>query len=66
VVGEAMGVEEVGVGFACRGARSRGDGRSEIGAYFLRERDVWCLLFVLIRQGLRVYYILFIGIKYAV
>jgi hypothetical protein len=30
VVGEVMGVEEVGVGFACRGARSRGDRRSEI------------------------------------
>jgi hypothetical protein len=30
VVGEVKGVEEVGVGFACRGARSRGDRRSEI------------------------------------
>jgi hypothetical protein len=29
-VGEVKGVEEVGVGFACRGARSRGDRRSEI------------------------------------
>jgi len=30
VVGEVKGVEEVGAGFACRGARSRGDRRSEI------------------------------------
>jgi len=30
VVGEVKGVEEVGVRFACRGARSRGDRRSEI------------------------------------
>ena len=30
VVGEVKGVEEVGVGFACRGARSRRDRRSEI------------------------------------
>jgi len=30
VVGDVKGVEEVGVGFACRGARSRGDRRSEI------------------------------------
>ena len=30
VVGEVKGVEEVGVCFACRGARSRGDRRSEI------------------------------------
>jgi hypothetical protein len=35
--GRGKGIEEVGVGFACRGARSRGDRRSEIevGAYFL-------------------------------
>jgi len=30
VVGEVKGVEQVGVGFACRGARSTGDRRSEI------------------------------------
>jgi len=30
VVGEVQGIKEVGVGFACRGARSRGDRRSEI------------------------------------
>ena len=30
MVEEVKGVEEVGVGFACRGARSRGDRRSEI------------------------------------
>ena len=30
VVGEVKGVDEVGVRFACRGARSRGDIRSEI------------------------------------
>jgi hypothetical protein len=30
VVGEVKGVDEVGVRFACRGARSRGDRRSEI------------------------------------
>ena len=30
VVGEVKGVEEVGVLFACRGARSRRDRRSEI------------------------------------
>jgi len=30
VVGEVKGVEEVGMRFACRGARSRGDRRSEI------------------------------------
>ena len=30
MVGEVKGEEEVGVGFACRGARSRGDRRSEI------------------------------------
>ena len=28
--GRGKGIEEVGVGFACRGARSRGDRRSEI------------------------------------
>jgi len=32
-VGEVKGVEEVGVGFACRGARSRGDRRSELEVY---------------------------------
>ena len=30
VFGEVKGVEEVGLRFACRGARSRGDRRSEI------------------------------------
>ena len=30
VVGEVNGVDEVGVRFACRGARSRGDRRSQI------------------------------------
>jgi len=30
VVEEVKGVEEVGVGFACRGARSRGDRRDRI------------------------------------
>ena len=29
-MGEVKGVEEVGVGFACRGARSRGDRRREV------------------------------------
>jgi len=46
VVGEVKGVDEVGVGFACRGARGRGDRRSEIevdpkrrGLLLLRERE---------------------------
>ena len=30
VVGEVKGVDEVGVRFSCRGARSRGDRRGEI------------------------------------
>ena len=30
MVGEVKGVDEVGVRFACRGARSRGEERSEI------------------------------------
>jgi hypothetical protein len=56
VVGEVKGVEEVGVRFACRGARSRGDSRSEIEVDpaalggGLGDPEDWCLLFVLIRR----------------
>jgi len=50
VVGEVKGEEEVGVRFACKGARSRGDRRSEIEVdpkrcglrHWQRERDVYC------------------------
>ena len=38
-VGEVKGVDEVGVRFACRGARSRGDRRSEIEVVEARERE---------------------------
>jgi len=39
VVGEIKVIEEVGVRFACRGTRSRGDRRSEIEVDPPRERD---------------------------